>query len=124
MPMRITTIGAGAMSTLGGPVLAAACGRRVVARDADPTWLLLQRARDGVYALCGEVVATASAVQNFYDAHDGMFHAKASPRRPWYNQACDTPQRPAGGRVQDVAFAPLCRDQAGRARRPVASAPR
>ena len=59
MPVRTTTIGAGAMSTL-----VALCWQRradagVVARDVDPTWLLLQRARDGVCALCGEVVATA-----------------------------------------------------------------
>ena len=30
-------------------------------------------------------------MQNFYDAHDGMFHGKASPRRPWYNKPATPP---------------------------------
>ena len=59
MPVQTTTMGAGHEHPWWPCVWQRRADAGVVARDVDPTWLLLQRARDGVYALCGEVVATA-----------------------------------------------------------------
>ena len=123
MPVQTTTMGAGHEHPWWPCVWQRRADAGVVARDADPTWLLLQRARDGVYALCGEVVATAVRCRTSTTPTTACSTARRPRGAPGTTRPA-TPQRPAGGRVQDAAFASLGRDQASRARRRVASAPR
>ncbi len=86
MPVRITTIGAGHEH----PWWPCVWQRRADAGGWHVMWsrpgCCSSGPGTGVRALRGGC-RHGGAVQNVYDAHDGMFHGKASPRRPWYNEA-------------------------------------
>jgi hypothetical protein len=98
MPVQTTTRGAGHEHPWWPCVWQRRADAGVVARDADPTWLLLQGARDGVYALCGEVVATAVRCRTSTTPTTACFTA----RRPRGAPGTTRPATPPSAR-QEVA---------------------